>query len=150
QGDEKYRRAVYTYWKRTAPYPAMLTFDSPIREVCTSRRIRTNTPLQALVTLNDDSYIEMARSFAWRMEDEGGTSVNEQIAWWYELSTNKPATEQMVQSMMKLYNESLAHFKKDKDKTCEMVGMTGKHNNPESAALVVVANAMLNLDDLIT
>jgi hypothetical protein len=148
--DEKYRRALYTYWKRTAPYPAMMTFDGAAREVCTSRRIRTNTPLQALVTLNDESYIEMARSFAYRMQDEGGKTLPQQIAWGYEIATNKSATEKTVQTMVKLYNESIAHFKKDKDKTCEMIGMTGKHNNPETAALVVVANAMLNLDELIT
>jgi hypothetical protein len=150
KGDEKYRRALYTYWKRTAPYPAMLTFDGPIREVCTSRRIRTNTPLQALVTLNDDSYIEMARNFAYRMQDEGGKDVAQQIAWGYEQATYKKATEKTVQALTKLYNESLAHFKNDKDKTCEMVGIMDKHNNPGTAAMVVVANAMLNLDELIT
>lgn len=150
QGDQKYRRALYTYWKRTAPYPAMMTFDGAAREVCTSRRIRTNTPLQALVTLNDESYIEMARHFAYRMQKEGGKNVPQQIAKGYEMATGKPAPEKTVNVMMKLYNESLIHFQKDKDKTCEMVGIMDEHNNPETAALVVVANAMLNLDELIT
>lgn len=150
QGDQKYRRALYTYWKRTAPYPAMMTFDGAAREVCTSRRIRTNTPLQALVTLNDESYIEMARHFAYRMQKEGGKSVPEQIAKGYEMATGKPAPEKTVNVMTKLYNESLSHFQKDKDKTCEMVGIMDEHNNPGTAALVVVANAMLNLDELIT
>lgn len=150
QGDEKYRRAMYTYWKRTAPYPAMMTFDGAAREVCTSRRIRTNTPLQALVTLNDESYIEMARSFAYRMQDEGGKNVPQQIAKGFELATGKTAPEKTVQVMMRLYNESLSGFQKDKDKTCEMVGIMDEHNNPETAALVVVANAMLNLDEIIT
>lgn len=149
-GDEKYRRAVYTYWKRTAAYPAMMTFDAAAREVCTSRRIRTNTPLQALVTLNDESYIEMARAFAYRMQDEGGKDLAQQIAWGYKQATYKEAPEKTVQVMMNLYNESLSHFKKDKDKTCEMIGMMDEHNNPQTAALVVVANAMLNLDELIT
>lgn len=150
KGDQKYRRALYTYWKRTAPYPAMMTFDGAAREVCTSRRIRTNTPLQALVTLNDESYIEMARHFAYRMQKEGGENIPQQIAKGYELATGKPAPEKTVQVMMKLYNESLSHFQKDKDKTCEMVGIMDEHNNPGTAALVVVANAMLNLDELIT
>jgi hypothetical protein len=150
QGDQKYRRALYTYWKRTAPYPAMMTFDGAAREVCTSRRIRTNTPLQALVTLNDESYIEMARHFAYRMQKEGGKSVPEQIAKGYEMATGKPAPEKTVNVMMKLFNESLSHFQKDKEKTCEMVGIMDEHNNPGTAALVVVANAMLNLDELIT
>ena len=61
QGEDQYRRALYTYWKRTAPYPSMITFDGVGREVCTARRIRTNTPLQALVTLNDSVYLEASR-----------------------------------------------------------------------------------------
>jgi hypothetical protein len=128
----------------------MMTFDGAAREVCTSRRIRTNTPLQALVTLNDESYIEMARHFAYRMQKEGGKNVPQQISKGYELATGKAAPEKTVQVMMKLYNESLSHFQKDKDRTCEMVGVMDEHNNPETAALVVVANAMLNLDELIT
>jgi hypothetical protein len=149
-GDEKYRRAVYTYWKRTAAYPSMMTFDAGAREVCISRRIRTNTPLQALVTLNDESFIDMARGFAFRMQDEGGKTTPQQIAWGYELATGKPAPQQTVQVLIKLFDTSLTSFKNDKDKTCEMVGIMDEHNNPETAALVVVANAMLNLDELIT
>ncbi len=150
KGDQKYRRAIYTYWKRTAPYPAAMTFDGVAREVCTSRRIRTNTPLQALVTLNDDSYIEMARHFAYRMQKEGGREIPQQISKGFEPATGRAPAEKNVQAMMKLYNESLSHFQKDKDKTCEMVGIMDEHNTPETAALVVVANAMLNLDELIT
>lgn len=67
KGEDQYRRAVYTYWKRTAPYPSMISFDGAAREVCSSRRIRTNTPLQALVTLNDSVYLEASRNFAYRM-----------------------------------------------------------------------------------
>ena len=62
-GEDQYRRGIYTYWKRTAPYPSMMSFDGASREVCTARRIRTNTPLQALVTLNDSVYIEASRLF---------------------------------------------------------------------------------------
>ena len=91
-GSAKYRRAVYTYWKRTAPYPAMITFDGAAREICTSRRIRTNTPLQALVTLNDESFLEMSRNFAFRMQDEGGASPDKQIARGYQIALNKTIT----------------------------------------------------------
>ena len=70
KGDDQYRRAVYTYWKRTATYPATILFDGADREVCTARRIRTNTPLQALVTLNDSAYIDIARHFAQRMQQQ--------------------------------------------------------------------------------
>ena len=72
-GEDRHRRALYTYWKRTAPYPSMVTFDSPSREFCQSRRIRTNTPLQALVTLNDPVYIEAAQALATYMQQHGST-----------------------------------------------------------------------------
>ncbi|HEU4902748.1 MAG TPA: DUF1553 domain-containing protein, partial [Flavisolibacter sp.] len=73
-GDDQYRRALYTYWKRTAPYPSMITFDAVGREVCVSRRIRTNTPLQALVTLNDSTYMDLSRQFAYHLQKETGSA----------------------------------------------------------------------------
>ncbi|MGZ5134754.1 MAG: DUF1553 domain-containing protein [Flavitalea sp.] len=149
-GDDKYRRALYTYWKRTAPYPATITFDGPMREVCTSRRIRTNTPLQALVTLNDEAYIDMARAFAYRMKKEAGNDVRQQIGKGYEIAMYKPVSTPKLNVFENLYRNALEKFRKDKDKTCEMIGFMSEHNNPETAALVVVANAMLNLDELIT
>jgi hypothetical protein len=149
-GDDKYRRALYTYWKRTAPYPATITFDGPMREVCTSRRIRTNTPLQALVTLNDEAYLDMARSFAYRMKKEGGKNIRKQISKGYEMATYKTITTGKLDVLERLYGEALQKFRKDKDRTCEMIGFMNEHNNPETAALVVVANAMLNLDEIIT
>src|SRR5205814_6241402 len=85
---QQYRRALYTYWKRTAPYPSMMTFDAAAREVCTARRIRTNTPLQALVTLNDEAYLESARHFAYRMQ-EAGNNIREQISKGYEMALYK-------------------------------------------------------------
>jgi len=148
-GQDQYRRALYTYWKRTAPYPSMLTFDGTAREVCAARRIRTNTPLQALVTLNDSAYVEMARYFAYRMESEG-KDINQKISKGYEMALYKPISSANLSVLVKLYNESLQKFKKDGDKSCEMIGVDDKHNNPETAAMVVVANAMLNLDEVIT
>jgi hypothetical protein len=149
-GTDKYRRAIYTYWKRTAPYPAMISFDGVMREVCASRRIRTNTPLQALVTLNDEAYLEMARAFAYRMKKEAGKDVRQQIAKGYEMMMYKKISVSKLNVLEKLYREALQKFKKDKDRTCEMIGYINEHNNPETAALVVVANAMLNLDEAIT
>jgi Protein of unknown function (DUF1553)/Protein of unknown function (DUF1549)/Planctomycete cytochrome C/Carbohydrate binding module (family 6) len=147
--EDQYRRALYTYWKRTAPYPSMMTFDGAAREVCTARRIRTNTPLQALVTLNDEAYLETARHFAYRMQ-EAEKDVKQQIGKGYEMALYKQITVSKLTVLEKLYIEALQRFKKDKDKTCEMVGVDDEHNNPETAALVVVANAILNLDEVIT
>ena len=149
EGENQYRRAVYTYWKRTAPYPSMMTFDGTAREVCSARRLRTNTPLQALVTLNDSAYIEMARHFAYRMQHTG-KDVKQQISNGYELALYKPISVSKLSILVKLYGESLQKFRKDKEKCCEMIGENNEHNNPETAALVVVANAMLNLDEVIT
>ena len=149
QGDDQYRRALYTYWKRTAPYPSMMTFDGTAREVCTARRIRTNTPLQALVTLNDSAYLEMARYFAYRMQ-RAGVDPKQQISKGYEMALYKPISASKLDVLITLYNESLKRFRQDKDKACDMVGQNDQHNNPETAAMVVVANAILNLDEVIT
>ncbi len=149
EGANQYRRALYTYWKRTAPYPSMISFDGVAREVCTARRIRTNTPLQALVTLNDDAYLEMARQFAYHMQEHGGP-VAGQISYGYESAAYRSISAGRLNVLIKLYNESLDRFRRDAASTCEMIGVDDRHNNPETAALVVVANAMLNLDEFIT
>ncbi len=147
KGEDQFRRAIYTYWKRTAPYPSMITFDGGAREVCITRRIRTNTPLQALTTLNDSTYLVMARYFAYHMQEVGGTAINQQIKKGYEAMMYKPIAETKLNALVELYNKSVGKFKKDETAACEMIGVVDKHNNPETAALVVVANAMLNLDE---
>jgi len=151
EGDDQYRRAIYTFWKRTAPYPSMISFDGVGREVCMPRRIRTNTPLQALVTLNDSVYLEASRFFAYRMQKEAKKrSVQELIKKGYELAMYKPIAPGKLKALEELYTTALQHFKKDKEKTCEMIGRNDEHNDPETAALVVLANAILNLDEFIT
>lgn len=148
-GEDQYRRGVYVYFKRTAPYPSMMTFDGATREVCTSRRIRTNTPLQALVTLNDEAYLEMARNFAYRMQQSAGNDLSAQISKGYEMALNKSIPKNSLQTLEKLYNDSYIKLKSDPYRTCEMIGTMDEHNNPETAALVVVANVILNMDELI-
>jgi len=149
KGEDQYRRAIYTYWKRTAAYPSMIAFDGVQRVLCTSRRIRTNTPLQALVTLNDSAYLDMARHFAYRLKKEGGNNVKDQIAKGYELMLYKPLPPDKSKVFFDLYNEALNEFKADADKTCEMIGVNSEHTDPPTAALVVVANAMMNLDEVV-
>jgi hypothetical protein len=145
----QYRRGIYTYWKRSAAYPSMIAFDAPQRAVCNARRIRTNTPLQALVTLNDSVYLDMARHFAWRMKKEIGNDVKQQIAKGYERMLYKPIPAARQRVFLELYNKALNEFKRDTVQTREMVGFNKEHNNSSDAALVVVANAMLNLDEVI-
>lgn len=150
-GENQYRRAVYTYWKRSAAYPSMITFDGAVREVCSARRIRTNTPLQALTTLNDEVYMDAARQFAYRVQKEAGTDVNKQIAKAYSLATHKEIDDKSMQALIKLYNTAYTQFKDDESKTCEMVGgMNKSKTNAASASLMVVTNAILNLDEVVT
>jgi Protein of unknown function (DUF1553)/Protein of unknown function (DUF1549)/Planctomycete cytochrome C len=150
-GEDQYRRALYTYWKRTAPYPSMITFDGASREVCIARRIRTNTPLQALVTLNDEVYVDAARHFAYRMEREARKGdVADQISQGYQMALHAPISAAKLEVLERLYAEALQKFQGDPDRTCEMIGVMDEHNNPQTASLVVVANVMLNLDELIT
>jgi hypothetical protein len=117
--------------------------------LCTARRIRTNTPLQALVTLNDSAYLDMARHFAYRMKKEAGANIKDQIAKGYELMLYKSLPAEKLKIFVDLYNEALNEFKTDADKTCEMIGVNGEHTNAPTAALVVVANAMMNLDEVV-
>lgn len=150
EGQDRHRRAIYTYWKRTSPYPSMISFDGVAREVCLARRIRTNTPLQALTTLNDYAFIEMARNFAARMQKEGGNNLRDQITKGYEIALHQPINKEKLDALEKLYNQALQQYKTDKQQACEMIGDDNREYNPEKAAMVLVANAMLNLDDVIT
>jgi hypothetical protein len=146
----RYRRALYTYWKRTSSYPSMVTFDATSREVCVARRIRTNTPLQALVTLNDSSYIDLARHFAYRMQQEAGSDISAQIRKGYELVMYKPIQPKKLEALRNLYEQAYSTMKNDAQKTCALIGEHDDHDNPATAALVVVANAIMNLDEVIT
>ena len=128
----------------------MITFDASPRSVCTSRRIRTNTPLQALVTLNDSVYVDLAGHFSARMAREGG-DVRSQVARGYEMMLFKKIPEQKLQAMLKLYNQALEEFKKDSISAREFAGEKNNNQPPEEkAALKLVANAMLNFDEVIT
>jgi hypothetical protein len=125
----------------------MITFDGASRDVCVTRRIRTNTPLQALTTLNDSSYIVMARHFAYRMQEMGGSEITKLIEKGYAAMMHKPISAARMNALVDLYKKSITVYKNDKEAACEMIGINDKHNNPETAALVVVANTMLNLDE---
>jgi hypothetical protein len=150
EGEDQYRRGLYTFWKRSAPYPSMITFDGAARNVCTARRIRTNTPLQALTTLNDSAYIDMARHFAYRLQNEVGSDVKKQIATGYQLATFHSISDKSLSSLLNLYNIAFNRFKNDREKTCSIIGWKATDFKPETAALIVVTNALLNLDEVVT
>ena len=125
----------------------MINFDGGARELCITRRIRTNTPLQALNTLNDSAYLVMARNFAYRMNASGGNDIKIKLKKGYEAMLYKQISETKLNRLIELYNQAISKFKRDKEAVCEMIGVNDDHNSPEIAALVVVANAMLNLDE---
>ena len=138
EGSDRYRRALYTYWKRTAPYPSFVTFDAPAREVCSPRRISTNTPLQALVTLNDPVYLEASRALGRRMDKAG-------IAAGYLAVVLSKPDKATTDELTSLYKSALAELESNFDKESQSLGAT-----PREAALTIVANAIYNLDVALT
>src|SRR5262249_8597223 len=96
-GEDKYRRGLYTFWRRTVPYPSMATFDAPSRETCAGRRIRTNTPLQAFVTLNDPGYVEGAPALARRIVRDGGATTADRARFALQLCLVRPPREEQVE-----------------------------------------------------
>nr|WP_262713137.1 DUF1553 domain-containing protein [Anseongella ginsenosidimutans] len=151
EGEDRYRRAVYTYWKRTNPYPSMISFDSPTREVCTSRRIRTNTPLQALVLLNDPAYIAAAEAWARNILEQYPGNVEKGIAENLQLITALPPGEEKIAALTGLYKESLSYYQSDSSGVKLLAAETEPaQKDPQLAALTVVTNVMFNLDEFVT
>ncbi|MFN0127604.1 MAG: PSD1 and planctomycete cytochrome C domain-containing protein [Verrucomicrobiales bacterium] len=139
EGEGRYRRAVYTYVRRTSGYPGFLMFDAPARDLCTARRMPTNTPLQALVTLNDPAFIEMAAALAARMAKDGGTPA-EQIARGCWLITLDGPPASLVTTLVALHDAALADYRARPETAAQLGG------TPEVAALTLVANTLLNTD----
>jgi len=149
-GPDKYRRAIYTYWKRTSPYPSMIAFDSPSREFCLSRRIDTTTPLQALVTLNDTVFVEAAGNLARKMVAAGDDLVA-QITFGYEQAFFEPPSPQTLETLKRLYHEALKQQQRtpSQDFVVEQVKYRDG-SGPERQAMTIVASAVMNLDAFIT
>lgn len=150
-GEDRHRRGIYTLWRRSNPYPSMAAFDAPNREVCTLRRERTNTPLQALVTLNDPVYIEAAQGLARRTLARGGT-VHEKADYAFRQCLIRPPTEPELVSLASLYQRSRARFEQDSVKAERMATNPIGPAPPgtelsELAAWTLVGNVLLNLDE---
>ncbi len=143
QDADRFRRAIYTYQKRTSGYPMFLTFDAPTRDACTARRLPSNTPLQALTVLNDPAFLEMAQSLANRMEAAGDTP-RDQIQYACRLLTLETPPRHLVDRLLDLYEGTLGDLQADRG-SADKLGPT-----PERAALVLVANTLLNLDTALT
>lgn len=154
RGEDRHRRALYTRWRRNLPYPSMITFDAPERSVCSLRRSRTNTPLQALVTLNDQVYVEAAQGLARRILLEGGTTVRERAAYGFRLALTRHATEEETQRLVDLYESVRASLETDPAKATPLatkpIGpLPDKMDVTDAATWTVVANVLLNLDEFL-
>ncbi|MGZ8901741.1 MAG: DUF1553 domain-containing protein, partial [Limisphaerales bacterium] len=146
EGEDRFRRGLYTEWRRTSPYPSMTTFDAPNREVCTIRRTRTNTPLQALVTLNDTVYLEAAQGLALKMA-RGGTSVADRIRHGFELCLARTPHEREVHRLAELFGEAMSDFAKSPEEKAKKIAPKDAQDPVELAAWTTVANVILNLDE---
>ncbi|GAB3687282.1 hypothetical protein GCM10027592_00620 [Spirosoma flavus] len=152
KGEDLHRRALYTYWKRTAPYPSMVTFDSPSREFCQLRRLRTNTPLQALVTLNDPVYVEAAKNLATYMQQHGASPSN-QIQAGFRRIMLRDLSAKKLNVLVQLYKTTEQHYRQkpgEAENLFDQPGLDCSTFTPQLAALTVTANTMLNLDEVIT
>lgn len=150
EGEDRYRRAIYTFWKRSAPHPAMLTFDAADRQVCVARRIRTNTPLQALVTLNDPSFVEMAIHLALSAQERKKT-LADQLAFAYQQAIGYEATTAKLDILKEFYRHQLEEYRADPEAVKDLLGNLSKEQHrAELAALSLACNAIMNLDEFIT
>ena len=154
-GKDLYRRTMYTFWKRTAPPPTLVTFDAPDREQCVVRRSRTNTPLQALILMNDPTYVEASRKLAERLMTEGGTTVDERIAFAFQLCTARKPNEKELGILKRVHAMQLEKFGKDKASAEKLLKVGESPRNDklevvELAAWTMIANALLNLDETVT
>jgi hypothetical protein len=154
-GTDKYRRALYTFWRRTIPYPSMATFDAPSREICAIKRVRTNTPLQAFVTMNDPVYVEASQALARRIVRDGGPSVEDRVRYALRLCLCRPPHSDQVAHLVELYQGERARFVKDRQAALalatEPLGPLPTGMEPaDLAAWTTVANVLLNLDGVLT
>ena len=154
-GEGRYRRSLYTFWKRTCPPPSMMSFDAPNREVCLARRARTNTPLQALVLLNDPTYVEAARILAQKMIMGAGPKTEDRIDLGYERCVARKATSTEKQILASILEEARSAFGAN-PADAHSLNSTGPYvSDPtldpiELASWTIVASTLLNLDETIT
>jgi hypothetical protein len=152
KGDNLYRRSVYTYWKRTAPAPVMMTLDASKREVCRVRRERTASPLQALVTLNGPQFVEASRFLAERLIKQHGEDDDAILIDLFRTLTSRRPNDAESQIVRELYEAQTAHFAANPDQASAFLKTGDKAAAKELpairlAALGVVANALMNFDE---
>ncbi len=145
RGSDRYRRSLYTFLRRSVPHPLITTFDATNREVCRSRRVLTNTPLQALMSLNDPVVLTGAKALAMRL-DLPAQTANEQIRAAYEHLFYEPPAPEDMEVLEALFTEAESTYRNDTVAARQLVG----NEDAELAAMVIVINALFNLDQFLT
>jgi hypothetical protein len=154
-GEGLYRRSFYTIWKRTAAPPTMLLFDAPTREICTVKRSRTNTPLQALSLLNEVTFVEAARGLAQQMMQHGGTTLEQRIAYGFQRATGRTIDSAALQQLTTGLTQRLTEFQSKPTEAAALISQGATKadaslNPAELAAYTTTASVLLNLDRVIT
>jgi len=152
EGEDRYRRGLYVFIRRSAAYPSFMTFDATSREHCTVRRVRTNTPLQALTTLNDEAFFEAARAFAARVLKETPAELKLRATRAFRLAVTRSPSDAEVDRITAAYTGNLERFRKEPEAAARVIkGYAAAGVDPaEQAAWTLVANALLNLDEALT
>lgn len=156
EGPERvFRRSLYTFWKRTAPPPQLGIFDAPSRESCTARRERTNTPLQALLLMNEPQFLQAARHFAERILREAPQPAHERVAWAFERATMRPPESNEAAELLEAQRDFESAYNANPVAAQELIattGPSGKHvvGDAELATWIMLANVILNLDEVLT
>ncbi len=157
KGEDRYRRGLYTFWRRTSPYPSMMTFDAVSREICVARRIRTNTPLQALVTLNDPVFVEAAQALARGMmlTADRPDNLRQIAASGFSLSLMRTASDAEVDELVRLFESEQEGLENDAEAAAALAGAPPVDSPPDAttvdiAAWTSVALVLLNLDEFLT
>lgn len=141
---QRYRRAVYTYWKRSIPYPTFMTFDAPSREMCSKRRMPSNTPVQALAVLNDPAFHECSQALGRRMATHQDESLEDRIALGYRAATSRHITDERLAELTALFQEIKQTYQADPTLTKEIA------DSSDAAAFAIVASVLLNLDETVS
>jgi len=150
-GTDLYRRSLYTVLKRTVPMPNVTAFDAPTREVCTARRQVTNTPLQALVLLDDPQFVEAARVIGERTLKEAGPTASDRARYAFRLLATRAPTPAELKLLVALYEDQRAAFSREPDAAAKLIKnrgeQTGRSLPPtELAPATILAQTILNLD----
>lgn len=151
-GENLYRKSMYTFWKRQSPPPGMLTFDAPTREVCTARRARTNTPLQALTVLNDPQFVEAARCLAQRMLKEGGADMNARLDYAFKITLARAPRAEERALMTDYCSQQMGVYRAAPEEAKKLLAVGESKPDPaldpaELATWTTMASMLLNLDE---